>query len=149
MQIANFILTGLFYSWGWQTLDRMKEKKTPFSLLIALVGIGLTGAGVFVTDPLFGYTKNKPLMIQQYTCHGHLYDAFSMLVFICLPWACFVFARRCRAKGQKSGQLYSLLTNITNSDIYNRQYGFRKVEILKNVDGLFQRVCIAAGLLSI
>ncbi|MEJ7677744.1 MAG: DUF998 domain-containing protein [Segetibacter sp.] len=151
MQIANFILTGMllvFFSRGWQGLNNTKKKKSKISILICLAGVGLIGAGVFVTYPLFGYPENKPLLILQYTWHGNLHDAFSMLVFICLPWACFVFAGLCKEKDQKSCQLYSLFTGITMIVTFIiASMGFRQVEILKNVGGLFQRICIAAGLL--
>ena len=58
MQIANFIIAGtllLIFSFGLRQVFNSSAVKSRGPLLIGLAGIGLIGAGLFVTDPIFGY----------------------------------------------------------------------------------------------
>src|ERR1035437_5341507 len=57
-QISNFIFTGILlviFSFGLKQVCSSDKVKFRGPLLIRLVGIGLIGAGIFVTDPIFGY----------------------------------------------------------------------------------------------
>src|ERR1017187_3806121 len=74
IQIINFIFTGillLFFSYGMKKVFSSASVKFRAPLLIGLVGIGLTGAGIFSTDPVFGYPTYRPLVLRQFTLHGH------------------------------------------------------------------------------
>jgi hypothetical protein len=66
-----------------------------------MVGIGFLGAGVFCTDAVYGFPPEQPLALAQFSWHGHLHDLFSLLVFVGLPGACFVFARRFWRAGRR------------------------------------------------
>ncbi len=148
-QISNFIFTGILlvaFSFGLKTVCNSTNEKFRGPLLIRLVGIGLIGAGIFSTDAIFGYPTDKPLVLRQFTLHGHLHDGFSMFVFICLPWACFVFRKYFIAQDKKEWAKYSAFTGyamITTFIITSM--GFKQLPGFVNYAGLFQRICIAIG----
>jgi Protein of unknown function (DUF998) len=147
-QISNFIITGVLvvlFSRGVRQV--FPEVKFRGHLLIMLVGIGLIGAGIFVTDPVFGYPPNKPLVLRQFTWHGHLHDVFSMLVFICLPWACFIFRRRFIKTHNRGWATYSAFTGfVVIVTFILASIGFKQTTGFVNFAGLFQRLCILTGL---
>ena len=99
MQIATFIVSGLlilgFAVGVRQTLGGGRGAVWG-PILLAVVGIGLIIAGIFVTDPAFGYppgTPDGPAL--QMTLHGPVhFFAGGLAFFIGLSATCFVFARR-------------------------------------------------------
>ena len=149
-QISNFIFNGILlviFSYGLRHGFNLNGIKFRGSLLIGLTGIGLMGAGIFVTDPVFGYPTNKPLVLKQFTFHGHLHDAFSMLVFICLPWVCFVSRKFFVRKSEPNWANYSVFTGFAMiATFIIASMGFQQVVGLVNFAGLFQRLCIFIGL---
>jgi hypothetical protein len=148
-QISNFIFTGILlviFSFGLNQVCNSDKVKFRGPLLIRLVGIGLIGAGIFVTDPIFGYPPDKPLVLRQFTLHGHLHDGFSMLVFICLPWACFVFRRYFIAKGKEGWANYSTFTGYAMiATFIITSMGFKQLSGFVNYAGMFQRLCVSIG----
>lgn len=148
-QILNFIFTGILlviFSLGLKQVCTSDKVKFRGPLLIRLVGIGLIGAGIFVTDPLFGYPTVKPLVLRQFTFHGHLHDGFSMLVFICLPWACFAFRKHFIAKGEQGWATYSVFTGyIMIATFIITSMGFKQLSGFVNYTGVFQRLCVSIG----
>lgn len=148
-QILNFIFTGILlviFSFGLKQVCNSDKVKSRGPLLIRLVGIGLIGAGVFVTDPIFGYPSDKPLVLRQFTFHGHLHDGFSMLVFICLPWACFAFREYFITQDKKGWANYSTYTGYAMIVTFIiTSMGFKQLSGFVNYAGLFQRVCISIG----
>jgi hypothetical protein len=151
IQVSNFIATGtllILFSIGLNKVFRSSGVKSHAQLLIGLVGIGLIGAGIFVTDPIFGYPADKPLILKQFTIHGHLHDAFSTLVFICLPWTCFVFRKCFRVKGEPGWATYSVLTGFGIIIMFIiTSAGFQQLPGFVNFAGLFQRLCVFTGLM--
>ena len=90
-QIANFLITGslvVAFSFGLRTSVRSALAGTWAPRLVGLAGVGLIGAGVCVSDPVFGYPSSLPLRVAQFTTHGHLHDLFSMFFFVGIPSAC-------------------------------------------------------------
>lgn len=148
-QILNFIFTGLLlviFSFGLKQLFISEKVKSRGPLLMRLVGIGLIGAGIFVTDPIYGYPTNQPLALAQFTYHGHLHDGFSMLVFVCLPWACFVFRKYFIAKGELRWANYSVFTGYAMITAFIiTSLGFKQLPGFVNYAGIFQRICISIG----
>jgi hypothetical protein len=149
VQIANFIITGLLiilFSVGLKRIFNSEKEKFHAPLLMMLVGIGLTGAGIFVTDPVFGYPENQPLILKQFTFHGHLHDAFSMLVFICLPWMCFAFRKQFSSTGKKGWAGYSAFTGFTMITAFIlASMGFKQFPGFVDLAGASQRLCIVIG----
>jgi hypothetical protein len=150
-QILNFIFTGILFiafSLGLKQIGNSDKAKFKGPLLIRLVGVGLIGAGIFVTDPILGYPSDKPLVLRQFTFHGHLHDGFSMFVFICLPWACFVFRKYFIAVGKRRLANYSTFTGFAIIITFIiASLGFKQLTGFVNYAGLFQRVCISFGLI--
>ena len=148
-QISNFIFTGILlvaFSYGLKRVFNLNNKKFRGPLLIRLVGIGLIGAGVFITDPIYGYPIDKPLVLNQYTFHGHLHDGFSMLVFICLPWACFLFRKYFIVQHKNKLANYSAITGyLMIATFIFTSLGFKQIPGFVNYAGLFQRLCILIG----
>src|SRR5712691_8785992 len=85
IQAANFLMVGLLlfaFALGLRRALRGESGGTWGPLLIGLAGIGLFGAGIFTSDPIFGYPPSAPLVLAQYSVHGHLHDLFSVLLFV-------------------------------------------------------------------
>jgi hypothetical protein len=91
-QQANFIVAGgltLAFAVGlWRAL-RPLGGSTWGPLLVGAHGIGLLGAGIFVTDPVSGYPPGTPDHLVSYgSVHAALHDLFSVGTFVGLPIAC-------------------------------------------------------------
>jgi hypothetical protein len=106
-------------------------------------GVGLIGAGIFVTDPVGGY----PTAASPVTWHGQLHDvAFSLPGFAALTLAMLVasvvFARR------QSGwfALYSALSGVTFAVLFAfATLGFAGIDPWTSAAGLWQRLCVSVG----
>jgi hypothetical protein len=148
-QVTNFILAGaltVVSAAGLRrTLGAWGKTSTWGPLLVALVGIGLIGAGVFVTDPANGYPPGTPAIVD-YSWHGALHDGFSVFTFVGWPAACFVFARYFARVDQRSwaaysaasGALFAICFVLTN-------LGFSQTEGLRDIAGLLQRMTVTIG----
>src|SRR5829696_4982420 len=138
VQSANFVVTGLLtlaLSVGLQRALRLGKGSAWGPLLIGVWAIGLLGAGVFVTDPVSGYPPGAPDRLSGNSWHGALHDLFSLLGFVALAAACFVFGRRFAGRGKHGWALYSAVSGG----------GFAQVEGLVDLAGLLQRVAVAVG----
>jgi hypothetical protein len=115
-------------------------------ILIGAIGIGLFGAGMFVTDPMNGYPPGTPDLLLQYSLTGRLHRLFSALVFLGLPGACFVFARLFARRGERRWSLYSRVTGIGFLLMFIvTSAAFAQVPGLVNYAGLFQRITLTIG----
>src|SRR5215472_16489484 len=116
-QITSFVTTGTLVALigiGLRLAFAPHSQGSVFGpILLIVAGIGLIGAGIFVSDPVFGFPPDKPLVLAQFTSHGHLHDLFSMLWFVGLPAACFVLAVRFFAVGEPGWAVYSLLSGLS------------------------------------
>jgi hypothetical protein len=149
MQVANFIITGillLVFAIGLRRVFQSSMGMVWGHLLIGLVAIGLIGAGIFTTDPVYGYPQNTPLILAQHSVHGHLHDTFSILVFLCLPAACFVLRRRFVATGERGWATYSAVTGIAMFMTFVfAGMGFKQFLGFVDFAGVFQRLSITIG----
>ena len=149
LQVANFLATGLLVV-AFAVGLRRQPKTSPPSVwgpaLIGLTGVGLIGAGIFVSDPLFGYPAELPLRVAQFTFHGHLHDLFSVFFFAGLPGACLVFARRFARVGDRKWSAYSTSTAIAMIVVFVlTAIGFKQTAGFIEVAGLLQRITIIIG----
>lgn len=149
IQELNFIVTGILFiifSIGLKK-ELFPDKKNPRGpLLLMLVGTGLVGAGCCVTDPVYGYPADLPLALSQFTIHGHFHDGFSMLVFVCLPWSCFVFRKYFLLNKNSVWATYSLFTGIGMIIAFIlTSMGFKQIQGLVDYAGLLQRTCLSIG----
>src|SRR5262249_54546412 len=146
---ATFILTGLLtlaFAIGlWRVLRPCGVVWGPG--LVGLVGIGLLGAGLFVTDPLNGYPPGTPLLPTERTTQGILHQPFGVPFFLGLPITGFVFARYFARRGQRGWAAYSAISGIAMFAVFfvarlSLRPGF---EDLAGLFGLFQRITVTIG----
>lgn len=147
MQIANFIISGLLilaFAIGLWLALRPSIVWGP--LLLGLVGVGLIGAGIFVTDFLSGYLPGMPLMPAERTAQGRIHDLFSLPVFLGLPVACFVFGRQFARLGGRGWAIYSALSGIGMFVTFvPAGMGFMQSPGFAEFGGIFQRLSLAIG----
>src|SRR5579872_6330713 len=110
LHVANFILLGLLilgFAIGLRRSLQPSKDSILGSLFMGLVAIGLIGAGIFITDPDYGYPVNMPLLLGPNSIQGYLHEFCSLLIFIGLPVACFVLRHRFLSVGEKKWAAYS------------------------------------------
>ncbi|MEV7225573.1 MULTISPECIES: DUF998 domain-containing protein [Polymorphospora] len=117
LQITNFIVSGLLvtaFAVGLRRHWRPGPGARWGPALVGTFGIGLVLSGVFVMDPMRGYppgaVTGDPAT---FSWHHTLHDLFGMVVFLSLPLACFVAARRFAARPGRRGRAgYSVLSGV-------------------------------------
>jgi hypothetical protein len=149
MQTVNFIVTGLLmlaFAVGLRHALRPRGGSWWGPLPVGIFAIGLIGAGLFATDPVSGYPPGTPDLHSTYSTPGALHDLFSSLVFMGLPAACFVFARRFAKWGERGWAIASILTGVVFivGFIFS-SIGFSQTEGFVEFGGLFQRMTIIVG----
>jgi hypothetical membrane protein len=142
-QIANFLVTGVLWIGGAVGLRRAM-REGPGSLwgpiLIGAAGVGVFLAGAFVTDPAMGYPPGSPPGLPTTSSwHGTIHDLVSMVVFLGLPIATFVVARRFRGEGSRWA-LYSVGTGVAMLTGTILMF-----TVFQDVIGLFQRIVVILG----
>jgi hypothetical membrane protein len=147
VQIANFIITGLFllaFAIGsWRALRPAFWRP----LLLTMIGISLIGAGIFVTDPINGFPPNTPLMLMEYTSHGRIHDLFGAMTFLGLPITCLVFCfgfARARKYGWAAYSAFSAIAMLVFFILAS--LGFSQTPGFSDFAGVFQRLSIISGL---
>lgn len=149
IQITNFIISGsliFLFAFGLRNALLPSKDSKWIPRLIGAVGLGLIGAGIFSSDPVFGYPMTEPLAIAQSTIHGHLHDFFSIFVFVCLPITCFKYRKRFTILNEQRWSLYSLLTAITMLITFLLAgIGFKQTIGQVEYAGVFQRLSIIIG----
>jgi hypothetical membrane protein len=111
-----------------------------------VTGLLTLGAAVFVTDPVSGYPPGAPDRLSGNSWHGALHDLFSLLGFVALAAACFVFGRRFAGRGKRGWALYSAVSGGVFAVLFVlSSAGFAQVEGLVDLAGLLQRVAVAVG----
>jgi hypothetical protein len=149
IQVMNFIGSGfLLLIFSYRLRKRLKPipllKKVP--VLFGMVALGLIGAGICITDPVYGYPENKPLRLSQFTIRGHLHDVFSLFVFVCLPVACFSLRNYFLLEGKKGLANYVLYGAIGMLLAFIfAGFGFKQIPGIKEFAGLLQRTSIIIG----
>lgn len=148
-QSTAFLITGLLMlacAFGLRRVLGIRARSTWGPILIGAVGIGLFGAGMFVTDPMNGYPPGTPDLLLQYSLTGRLHRLFSALVFLGLPGACFVFARLFARRGERKWSLYSRVTGIVFLLLFIvTSAAFVQAPGLVNYAGLLQRITLTIG----
>jgi hypothetical protein len=149
MQRTSFLLNGMLlvaFAAG------LRKWLPPFNgavrgvIPIALVGVGLIGAGICNTDPVYGYPTNLPLKLAQFSLHGHFHDGFSILVFVFLPIACFKFRKRFLQLGETGWATYTAFTGFAMPVVFVlTSLGFKQVPGFVEFAGLTQRLTLVIG----
>jgi hypothetical protein len=139
VQVANFLVAGVLtmaFAVGlWRSGLRAG------AVLIGVWGVGLLGAGVFVTDPVSGFPVGTPAT-SDYTTSGALHDGFSLPAFLALAAVQVVLSR---GQGWK-WLTYSLLSATAFLVTFLlASSGFSQTASLVVVAGLFQRLAVTIG----
>lgn len=148
-QSGNFFVTGaltLAFAIGLWRLLRRPGGSTWMPILIAIMGLGLIGAGAFVTDPMNGYPPGTVLLSMDYTFPGRMHRTLSALVFVALPAACFVLARYFGRTDRRGWATYSTATGFAFIALFViTSLGFGQIGGLPAVAGLLQRLTLIVG----
>jgi hypothetical protein len=149
MQSLNFIISGLLllaFAVGLRPALRASGGSLWAPLLIAIVAIGLIGAGFFTTDPLNGYPPGSPLVPTVRTTPGKLHDLFSLPVFTALPAVCFVFTYRFAKAKRPAWAIYSALSAVGMFVAFVLAgMGFQQYPGYADVAGVYQRLSLLIG----
>jgi hypothetical protein len=148
-QRATFVGTGLLmlaFAVGLRQVLQPRGGSRWGTLLIAAFAVGLIGAGLFVADPLSGYPPGTPGMPPQRSLPGVLHDVFGVPVFLGLPVACLVFARRFAAWHEHRWAIYSVATAAVFASVFVlSSIAFGQTEPLVAFGGLLQRATLSVG----
>ncbi len=115
IQIANFLATGLLVIAGAIGMRRVLHSGpgcTWGPRLVGIYGRGLSGAGLFIADPAFGFPPGTPADAHTISWHGLLHLMSGSVGFIALIAACLIFARWFAARGQRGWAAYSEATGV-------------------------------------
>ena len=145
VQVVTFVVTGVLVTAYAGALARCGTGRwTP--ILLAAVGIGLVGAGIFPADPINGYPPGSPDPAPP-TAAGQLHDLFSTPVFTALPAAALVLGARFARAGERGWARYSRLTVVLFWTFFVlSSVGFGGVAALVPTGGLWQRLSLVTGL---
>jgi hypothetical protein len=150
-QTANFLMAGasiVAFARGARPAREGDTSDTAWEArLLGMAGIGLLGAGIFATDPVFGYPPDAPLLLAQENLTGHLHNLASVLFFVGVPGACLASCRRSERAGQRPWAAYSLLTGLTMLvTLVLARAGFSQNPRLVKNAGVLQRLSVTTGL---
>jgi hypothetical protein len=141
-QIGNFLITGVLFAlaaFGWRRAMPDGPGCRWVPILIGLAGLGLVVAGIFVTDPGYGYPPGAPAgMPTTASWHGVIHDIASVFVLFGLPVAMFILARRFRGEGSRWA-LYCLVSGVAMLAVFVGAF------VLTDFSGALQRVAIVIG----
>jgi len=116
IQIATFVITGLLTiacAFGMRRVMYPGPSGIWGPLLIGAYGFGMIAAGVFATDPGFGFPPGAPEgMPASMSWHAILHSIAFFLAFTSLPVACFVFVRRFASMRLGGWIVYSIATGL-------------------------------------
>ena len=116
IQITNFLLTGAFvvaFAVGLGRALGSGRGATWAPRLIAIYGLGLIGAGIFIADPMNGFPPGAPAgHPATVSVHGVLHLVAAGVGFLCLVAACFVMARRFAAERRRGWMAYSIVAGV-------------------------------------
>lgn len=142
-QAANFIVCGLLtvaFAVGLGLSPGVRDKVG--AVLVAIWGLDLIGAGLFVTDPISGYPPGTPAVPDPATATGELHDWISLAAFLGIALAFFVMAG---GRG-RLWMVYSLLTAVVFLVAFVLAgIGFTQDPDFVQTGGLWQRISITAG----
>ena len=116
IQIANFIVAGLLAlasAIGMRRALHGERAGTWGSVLIGVAGVCMVAAGIFRTDPSFGFPAGAPAGTpDSWSWHSILHGVSFFTLFVSLTAACFVFVRRFVGLKQKAWSTYSTLSGV-------------------------------------
>jgi hypothetical protein len=116
IQVVNFMVTGVMvicYAAGVRRGLRGGRRATWGAGLLALYGVGLIAAGIFVADPMNGFPAGAPVAHPAtMTLHGVLHIASAAIGFAGLIASCFVLGSRLSSDGNQHLAIASRGTGV-------------------------------------
>jgi hypothetical protein len=117
LQTLNFVVTGALmvaFAIGLRRRLRPGPAAAAGPLLIGLFGLSLVASGAFAMDPMRGYPPGTPPGDPGTPSWQHVaHDDLGAVVFLCVPLACFVLARRfARPPTRRVWVGYSIATGL-------------------------------------
>jgi hypothetical protein len=140
-QTANFVVAGMLSAAFAVGLWRAGTTHWG-PLLVGVWAIALICAGIFRTDPVSGFPAGTADLLQHHTRQGVLHDLLSLVGFVALTAACFVFAW----PGARGWTIYSVASGVLfAASMVLASAAFAQKESLVDLGGLIQRVSITIG----
>ncbi|HXN90460.1 MAG TPA: DUF998 domain-containing protein [Candidatus Sulfotelmatobacter sp.] len=130
VNVANFIVLGLLmtaFAAGVRTVIRTGPAAPAGPIVIAVSGLGLIAAGVFVADP-------GPNAV---TVHGSLHIAASIVFLAAMTAACFVVAAHYDLANGRRFAAYSRVTGVAFAGLFTAD-----LLVGVGIAGLLQRIGI-------
>jgi hypothetical membrane protein len=149
IQVVNFIVSGLlFVAFGIGLRRRWTSGpgRRWVPRLLAIVGLALVWSGVFVTDPALGYPAGAPAGLPtNASWHAGLHYLGASVVFIGLPAATFIAARRASRAGSRGWAVHAVTSGLFM--LFGWLAGFVIVgpDGVSSIAGLLQRIAVLAG----
>ena len=116
IQISNFVVSGLLTlaaAVGIRRALRGGPLGRVSPVLLALFGIGLAAAGVFVADPALGYPPGTPDAIPtNQSWHSIMHGVSAIVSFTFLTAGCFTLGYRFFKQRERGWGAYSILSGI-------------------------------------
>lgn len=141
VQTVNFLLAGLLSLVFAVGLWRVGPSRWG-ALLIGAWAVGLLGAGAFRTDPVSGYPPGTPDQLQRHTRAGALHDLLSLIGFLALAMACFVFA----LSNSLWWTIYSIVSGVLfATTMALASAAFDQHQRWVDLGGLIQRISLTIG----
>lgn len=145
IQRVNFLTTGLLalaYVPGLHAALTVYGHPWWPSILVAIFGLGLIGAGAFVTDITGLVWPSRA----ERTTSGVRHDQASFPVFVALVAGSFIFARVFASTGDSGWAVYSAISGVVVAVFFVLAgLGFAFKLNLNPIGGLMQRVSIITG----
>lgn len=110
IQIGNFLVTGLLVlagAAGMRRALRGGRAGTWGPALVAVYGVGLIAAGVFIADPVAGSPPGTTSGEVSFSWHGTLHLLCAAAGFFALIAACALLARRFAGRGEMAWAAFS------------------------------------------
>ncbi|AZS76894.1 DUF998 domain-containing protein [Streptomyces lydicus] len=140
-QAINFLFAGLLSLIFAMGLWRVGTSRWG-ALLIGIWAVGLLGAGAFRTDPVSGYPPGTPHQLPRRTLVGALHDLLSLIGFLALAAACFVFA----PSNSPGWAFYSIASGVLfTATMALADAAFKQHQRWADLGGLIQRVSLTIG----
>jgi hypothetical protein len=150
VQVANFAVAGTLYLAGAAGLSRAPDPllgTRPGPTLFGGVGLGLLGSAAFCADAVSGYPPGTPNTPPEQTTNMTAHGIAALPIFLGIPAAAFVYARRFHRSGTPTWAVCSALTGVTMlAAMVFAGAGFNQAPTLVNSAGLLQRAAIVTGL---
>jgi hypothetical protein len=147
VQTLNFLTAGAlmvaFAGGLWRTLARSGRVAKAGSILFAVFGASLVGAGLFSADPGGGY---PPGVGASSSTAGALHDVATLIIFASLIAACALLARSFLVAGDRRWAWYSAAAALfTFAGFVLMVYAFSGRNDLTPIGGLVQRLTVLGG----